>query len=77
MPGTIEGGQRAAATNKRRHGEDFYTRIGALGGSKSRLGGFASNRQCECSEFPEPHKYARCAGRLGGYISRRKPKVAA
>jgi len=41
MPGTKEGGKKAAKTNKQRYGENFYKRIGPLGGKKSRGGGFA------------------------------------
>ena len=32
MSGTKAGGLKAAATNKKRHGEGFYARIGAKGG---------------------------------------------
>lgn len=60
MPGTMKGGKKAANTNKTRHGSDFYARIGAKGGKKSRTGGFAANREL-----------AREAGRKGGKISRR------
>jgi len=60
MAGTKTGGVAAAKTNKTRHGGDFYARIGAMGGSKSRGGGFAAN--------PE---LARKAGAKGGRISRR------
>ena len=38
MPGTKEGGKKAAATNKARHGKDFYAKIGAKGGRISRRG---------------------------------------
>jgi hypothetical protein len=61
MPGTISGGKSAAATNKKRHGEDFYVKIGAMGGRKSRTGGFYANREL-----------AREAGRKGGSVSRKK-----
>lgn len=61
MPGTIEGGKKAAARNKQRHGSDFYARIGAKGGKNGHTGGFAANRDL-----------ARAAGRKGGLISRRK-----
>lgn len=61
MPGTIDGGKKAAAKNKQRHGADFYARIGAMGGRKGHTGGFAANRDL-----------AREAGRKGGLISRRK-----
>lgn len=63
MAGTKTGGVKAAATNKRKHGKDFYKRIGALGGQKSKGGGFAAN--------PE---LAREAGRKGGLISRKNRK---
>lgn len=60
MPGTQLGGTKAAQTNKKRYGKEFYVRIGALGGTKSRGGGFAAN--------PE---LARIAGRKGGMKSRK------
>ena len=66
MAGTVKGGKAAAATNKSKHGADFYARIGAMGGKKGRTGGFAAN--------PE---LARIAGAKGGRISRRgKAKTA-
>lgn len=64
MAGTKAGGQKAAATNKTKHGSDFYAKIGAKGGRNGRTGGFAAN--------PE---LARIAGRKGGQISRRRKKV--
>ena len=70
MAGTSLGGKRAAQTNKDRHGEDFYQRIGKLSndsweknGRKPR--GFAAN--------PE---LAKSAGRKGGAISRRRKAAA-
>lgn len=65
MAGTEKGGKQAASTNKQRYGKDFYARIGAMGGKKSRTGGFAANREL-----------ARLAGAKGGRISRRR-KLAA
>jgi len=53
---------RAAETNKRKYGADFYARIGAKGGRNGFTGGFAAN--------PE---LAKIAGRKGGSISRRGP----
>ena len=32
MPGTIEGGRKAAATNKKKYGKEFYANIGRKGG---------------------------------------------
>lgn len=63
MSGTKAGGMKAAATNKLRHGDDFYTRIGRRGGQNGHTGGF-------CSMTPEQR--AEC-GRKGGSISRRGP----
>lgn len=64
MSGTKKGGIQAAKTNVRRHGHDFYARIGAIGGQKGTTGGFAANREL-----------AREAGRKGGMISRRRKSV--
>ena len=63
MPGTKIGGQKAAITNKKKHGDDFYRNIGRKGGRNGHTGGFASN--------PE---LAKLAGQKGGKISRRRPK---
>ena len=45
MPGTKEGGKKAAITNKKKYGEDFYKINGAKGGRKSRGGGFTGNSE--------------------------------
>jgi general stress protein YciG len=66
MAGTKLGGMKAAATNKAKHGSDFYAKIGAKGGKLGKTGGFAAN--------PE---LARIAGAKGGRISRRTKKVTA
>lgn len=60
MAGTAKGGRLAAEKNKKKHGSDFYKRIGAMGGQNSRTGGFYANREL-----------ARRAGAKGGSISRR------
>lgn len=62
MPGTKLGGLKAAATNKKRHGEDFYKKIGAKGGHNGHTGGFAANPTL-----------ARLAGSKGGRLSKRGP----
>ena len=60
MSGSKLGGMRAAETNKKRYGKNFYVKIGAIGGKKSRGGGFAKD--------PE---LARRAGSIGGKKSKR------
>lgn len=60
MAGTKEGGKRAAGTNKDKYGEDFYKRIGEIGGRNGRTGGFYANREL-----------ASLAGQKGGRISRK------
>lgn len=61
MSGTKKGAARAALTNKKRYGNDFYARIGTIGGQNGHTGGFAANREL-----------ARIAGAKGGRISRRR-----
>lgn len=60
MAGTARGGRLAAQKNKKRHGADFYKRIGSMGGRNSHTGGFYADREL-----------ARKAGAKGGLISRR------
>ena len=74
MAGTEIGGQRAAVTNKAKHGADFYKRIGAKGGAIGTTGGFAYKEPCGCELIKEEHHKARCAGKLGGTKSKRKGK---
>lgn len=62
MAGTKEGGKKAAATNKKKYGIEFYAHIGRKGGRNGHTGGFAAN--------PE---LAKEAGRKGGKISKRGP----
>lgn len=64
MAGTKAGGVKAAATNKAKHGTDFYAKIGRKGGQRGHTGGFAAN--------PE---LARIAGAKGGRVSRRSKKT--
>ena len=63
MSGTIAGGKAAAKTNKKKYGEDFYGRIGAIGGKLGKTGEFFANRGL-----------ARIAGRKGGLKSKRGKK---
>lgn len=75
MAGTIAGGKAAAATNYKRHGKDFYKRIGAIGGRASRTGGFASIKLHTCNLLEGEHRIAKCAGMIGGKISRRGKQI--
>ena len=69
MAGTIEGGRAAAATNKKRHGADWYARIGSKGGKNGRTGGFASTKVG--SDGLTGRQRAGKVGALGGRISRK------
>lgn len=62
MAGTKEGGRKAAITNKKKWGSDFYSEIGRMGGKNGHTGGFAAN--------PE---LAKIAGAIGGRKSKRGP----
>lgn len=70
MSGTIEGGKKAAKTNKERHGERFYAEIGAIGGKLGHTGGFASTKVDEKGLTGKDR--ARIYGAKGGRISRRR-----
>jgi general stress protein YciG len=61
MAGTKAGGLKAAKTNKKKYGEEFYKGIGSKGGKAKVPKGFATNREL-----------ARLSGSIGGKISRRK-----
>ena len=64
MSGTKAGGIKAAATNKKKYGSDFYQVKGAKGGRNGHTGGFASNPAL-----------AIVAGKRGGENSRRGWKL--
>lgn len=64
MSGTREGGIKARDKNLAWHGDDFYQRIGRLGGMNGHTGGFASNVE-----------RARSAGAKGGRLSKRGPSA--
>lgn len=59
MAGTKLGGLKAAKTNKKKHGKNFYREIGRKGGRASTTGGFYAN--------PE---LAKRAGAKGGAATR-------
>lgn len=64
MAGNKQGGIKAAQSNKERHGDDFYKRLGAMGGAIARP---------ESRWFALHPDLAKEAGRKGGLISRRGP----
>lgn len=71
VSGNRIGGLKAAKRNKELHGEDFYKRIGVLGGEKGTTGGFYYAKM----NLPaDHHAQAHNAGAIGGRISRRKAK---
>ncbi len=65
MAGTSAGAVKAAVVNKQKHGEDFYVRIGAMGGKALVRKGFAANIAL-----------AKEAGAMGGRLSKRGPSEA-
>lgn len=71
MAGTKTGGQKAAATNKKKYGPDFYARIGFKGGSNGHNGGFAAETVGR-DGLTGPER-AKKAGAKGGAISKRGP----
>lgn len=64
MCGTKVGGLKAAKTNKKKYGEDFYVKMGKKGGLAQVPKGFSMNI-----------KLASKAGRKGGKKSKRGPAV--
>lgn len=61
MSGTVSGGRKCAVTNKAKYGDDWYRKIGAIGGRNGiGKGGFHENKAL-----------AREAGSKGGTISKR------
>lgn len=66
MTGTKAGAKKAAETNMRRYGNDFYRVIGKKGGENGNTGGFQA----------DPER-AKLCGRIGGSMSRRYAKTLA
>lgn len=67
MAGTKAGGLAAATTNKQKYGEDFYAKIGSLGGTQTYKSG-----KLELVSFASNRERARVAGKKGGHISKRR-----
>lgn len=74
MAGSIIGGQKARDTNIKRHGADYYVKLGALGGKRGTTGGFATRITCTCDLIPQDHYIVNCAGKKGGSKSKRGSK---
>ena len=68
MPGSKTGGKRAAQTNKERHGEDFYQKIGKLSNASWEKNGRKPRG------FAHPSADPRAAGHKGGLKSRKGEK---
>lgn len=69
MSGTYAGGAKAAATNKRKYGDDYYARMGKIGGSVSKSGGYAS--EVVGKDGLTGKQRAKVAGAKGGSSSSR------
>lgn len=72
MSGTTEGGLKAAKTNRKLHGKNFYAEIGRKGGQNGHTGGFASEKIGD--DGLTGFERARIAGAKGGHLSRRGAK---
>lgn len=64
MAGTKAGGAKARDTNIKRHGKDFYVKLGAKGGKVGKTGGFASMKVGR--DGLTGQQRASVAGRKGG-----------
>lgn len=73
MSGTRQGGKSAAVTNVKRYGANYYARIGAIGGKRSKTGGFASIKKG--SDGLTGRERAVIVGSKGGMISRKGRNV--
>lgn len=65
MSGTREGNAKVVITLKQKYGDDYFKRIGAVGGKKSIGGGFAAGE--------EGRARARVYGAIGGKLGKRGP----
>lgn len=68
MAGTKEGGRKAAATNKKKYGKNYYAQLGARGG-RSHCGGFNSDKVGK--DGLTGWERAKVAGKTGGLKSTR------
>lgn len=71
MAGTKAGAKKAAETNKKRHGKDFYAQIGRKGGQNGHTGGWAS--ETVGKDGLTGYERAKKWGAVGGKKSKRGP----
>lgn len=71
MAGNRIGGLKAAETNKRLYGKDWYARIGKIGGRNGHSGGFSSTEVGK-DGLTGPERAKKC-GAIGGLKSKRGP----
>jgi len=69
MSGSKEGGKKASETLKKLYGEDYYQRIGQMGGLNGTTGGFASDKVGE--DGLTGRQRARLAGIKGGKVTKK------
>lgn len=77
MAGTSEGGRRAAATNKAKFGDDFYSRIGKIGGSVMGTGGgfaYGDNARVGGKRSRRGHKLLERHDTYGIYLNKKTNK---
>lgn len=72
MAGTKSGGLSAAQLNKKLYGEDYYSRIGKIGGKLGKTGGWASEKVG--ADGLTGRERASKFGAVGGKKSRRGAK---
>lgn len=71
MAGSRIGGLKAAETNKRLYGKDWYARIGKIGGRNGHSGGFSSTEVGK-DGLTGPERAKKC-GAIGGKLGKRGP----
>lgn len=75
MAGTVAGGRKARDTNRKEHGDDFYKRIGKIGGQKGRGPGYQGGFACKekGKDGLTGSERAKLVGAIGGFRSKRGP----
>ena len=78
MAGTKTGGQKLKATLLAKYGEDYWAKMGSLGGSvKNPRKGFGTDHRSLKDKLLGHEKLAIRAGRIGGRKSKRTKKIYA